>query len=147
MDKLCEYMFYKKLEEKMKLEEGKIFINKKTGQFCKILEITYVNDNKEERTPYQLVCSGDCDFKADAHTYIERKIMGPTSFMLEYEEEKDWNLKDNASFKQYDKCSLKEMSFKGELIEKFKDKVLEDLQKIYPHEINNFEKIINKRIG
>jgi len=130
----------------MKLEEKKIYVNKRTREYCQIKEITYFDCGNN---PACIVCSGDCTFLNDSKTTVCREVYYLTEFTKKYEEYKE---EDNWSIKKANCCqdSFCDKKYCDEAIEKLQQKILEDL-KDRDHRfhltLEEVEEIIKKRFG
>lgn len=135
----------------MRLYENTVYINKKTGHYCHIKEITRYLDEKE--SPAWIVCSEDCEFEEDSKTTVGRQIFKAEGFKKVYCRE-EWKLKDKRNPHKY--CDVKNtvvgeyMYLEGD-VKRFVHKILEDIEEISDEMKcgvhNNLKRIINKRAG
>jgi hypothetical protein len=61
-----------------------IWVNKQTGEFTDVKEITHLND--EKKTPYLVVHSFDCKYEIESKTCISRKVTLWSDFYEKYHE-------------------------------------------------------------
>ena len=70
----------------MNFEEDKVYVNKQNGQFVHIKEITRFNEPQQGVAC--IVCSGECNFREDSKTTVNRQVFTRNDFETRYDEEK-----------------------------------------------------------